>query len=423
MAISKPSRASIKPFFGFLHLLFYADPTWLDKILILVGCIAAIAAGIPFPLIGIVFGQLVDEINIATCNNESGGSNGEAADITPKILLLVYIAIASFACIYIHLVCWNLASQRLAQRVRDRYLRNLLRQDMAFFDNLQAGEVSSRLNGDIQAIESGTGEKVGVSLTCISFCITAYIVGFIKNAELAGMLVSLVPAFLLMAVIGGHFVGKYSAKLGESFGSASAIASEALSHIGLVHALGASTRLENKFRDHLVDAREAGIKKATTAAVQAGLLYFIAFSASALGYWQGSRRVADSLEGKGSATIGEIYTVTFILLDGKLFASPPPRSSTNPNFPGAIVLSQVAPMLPLFGGAISAFERLRKDIETQPTIDNTATSTEKPTSVHGAIEFRDVAFTYSSRPDHPVLNGISLECEAGTYANQATYFW
>lgn len=72
-------------------------------------------------------------------------------------------------------------------------------------------------------------------------------------------------------------------------------------------------------------------------------------------------------------------------------------------------------MLPLFGGAISAFERLRKDIETQPTIDNTSTSAEKPIDVTGAIEFRNVAFTYSSRPDHPVLNGISLECEAGTY--------
>lgn len=316
MHVKKPSRASIKPFFGFIQLLFYADPTWLDYVLIAVGAIAAIAAGIPFPLVGIVFGQLVDEINDATCSNQSGGSSDEMSSIIPKILLLVYIAIGSFVCIYTHLVCWNLASQRLAQRVRDRYLRNLLRQDMAFFDNLQAGEVSSRLNGDVQAIESGTNEKVGVALTCVSFCVTAYIVGFIKDAHLAGMLVALIPAFLLMATIGGHFVGKYSTKLGESFGSASAIASEALSHVGLVHALGANIRLEKKFEGHLEVARAQGIKKATAAAVQAGLLYFIAFSASALGYWQGSRKVANALEGNGNSTIGEIYTVTFILLDG-----------------------------------------------------------------------------------------------------------
>ncbi|KAH9861154.1 hypothetical protein IAQ61_010891 [Plenodomus lingam] len=395
MAVKKSPSASIKSFFSFIQLLFYADPTWLDKLLVFVGFIAAIAAGVPFPLIGIVFGQLVDEINDATCSNEAGAGTGDMSSITPKILLLVYIAIASFFCIYTHLVCWNLASQRLAQRVRDRYLRNLLRQDMAFFDNIQSGEVSSRLNGDVQAIESGTNEKVGVALTCVSFCVTAYIVGFIKNAQLAGMLVALIPAFLLSATIGGHFVGKYSTKLGQSFGSASAIASEALTHVGLVHALGADVRLEEKFRGHLGVARTQGIKKATVAAVQAGLLYFIAFSASALGYWQGSRKVADAIEGKGNATIGEIYTVTFILLDG------------------AIVLSQIAPMMPLFGGALAAFARVRKDIETKPTIDNTETSAEKPPSVKGEIELRDVEFTYSSRPDHPVLNGMSLKCDAG----------
>lgn len=412
MPIKKPSWESFTPFFGFVRLLFYAEPTWLDKVLIFVGFVAAIAAGVPFPLIGIVFGQLVDEINTATCANEIGSpSPDREASIIPKILLLVYIAIASFACIYTHLICWNLASQRLAQRVRDKYLRNLLRQDVAFFDQLQAGEVSSRLNGDIQAIESGTNEKVGVALTCISFCITAYIVGFIKDAQLAGMLVSLIPAFLLMATVGGHFVSNYTTRLSDCFGSASAIASEALSHIGLVHALGANKRLEDQFRNHLGHARSNGIRKATIAAVQAGLLYFIAFSASALGYWQGSRKVANSLEGNGTASIGEIYTVTFILLDGMPMLIHMLQQTDR--IPGAIVLSQVAPMLPLFGGAIAAFERLHKDIESKPTIDNTSSEAIQPTQIQGSIELRNVSFTYPSRPDHPVLKDVSLKCPAG----------
>lgn len=62
---------------------------------------------------------------------------------------------------------------------------------------------------------------------------------------------------------------------------------------------------------------------------------------------------------------------------------------------------------------MAAFARVRKDIETQPTIDNTETKAEKPSTIEGAIELRDVKFTYSSRPDHPILDGISLKCEAG----------
>ncbi|KAF2706197.1 leptomycin B resistance protein pmd1 [Pleomassaria siparia CBS 279.74] len=386
MHLKKPSRASAKPLFGFIRLLFYANPTWLDKLMLGVGFIGACAAGVPFPIIGIVFGQLVDDLNTATCANEdaSVSSAGTQSDVNSKVLLLVYIAIAQFVLIYIHIICWNLVSQRLAQRVRDRYFASLL------------GEVSSRLNGDIQAVETGTSEKVGVFLTCVSFCITAYIVAFIKDAKLAGMLVSLVPAYLLMTLVGGGFVQKYSTKTADYFASASAIASEGLSHMGLVHALGASSRLEGRFQDCLTDARKQGIKKATAIAVQAGLLYFIAFSANALAYWQGSIKIANVVEfGTGTTTVGQTYTVIFILVDG------------------AIVLSQVAPLLPLFGAAVSAFERLRKDIDHQPSINGTSDSGEKLKTIAGAFEIKDVSFTYPSRLEHPVLNKISFRCEAG----------
>ncbi|KAF2689884.1 leptomycin B resistance protein pmd1 [Lentithecium fluviatile CBS 122367] len=398
MHITKPSGASPKPFFTFFRLLFYANPTWLDKTLLCVGFVAAIAAGVPFPLVGIIFGQLVDNFNKATCDNEqaAGAAGDLQSSINSKVLLLIYIAIATFVLIYTHILCWNIASQRLAQRIRDRYLKSLLGQDVAFFDNLQAGEVSSRLNGDIQAIETGTSEKVGVFLTCISFCVTAYIVAFIKDAKLAGMLVSLVPAFLLMAIVGGHLVSKHSTRVSDYFAKASAIASEALSNVALVHALGANERLEGKFRAYLGDARSEGIKKAVATAVQAGLLYFIAFSANALAYWQGSRKIADNVQyGRDGTTVGQIYTVIFILVDG------------------AIVLSQVAPLLPLFGGAIAAFERLKNDIDQRPTIDGTSVSGYMPPVLEGGIEFRRVSFTYPSRPEQPVLQDVSFHCEAG----------
>ncbi|KAF2110734.1 leptomycin B resistance protein pmd1 [Lophiotrema nucula] len=395
-----PSSASIKSFFGFIHLLLYAEPTWLDKLFLVAGVICAVGAGVPFPLVGIVFGQLVDDLNDATCGDSSiangGTRDGLQGDINDKILLMVYIAIATLVLIYAHCVCWSLLSQRLAQRVREKYLSSLLRQDIAFFDALESGDVSSRLDGDMQAIETGTSEKVGVFLTCVSFCITAYVIAFIKDAALAGMLVSLIPAFLIMNVVGGHYIQKYSTSMTECFSKASSIASEGLSHIGLVHALGAKGRLEEKFSGYLSGARRGGIQKALATAVQAGLLYFIAFSANALAYWQGSRKIASRVEdGGGGTTVGQTYTVIFILVDG------------------SIVLSQVAPLLPLFGSAVAAFQRLKKDIDNIPTIISTTNSGNRPSAVSGNIRFSDVSFTYPSRPEHSVLNRLSFEAEAG----------
>lgn len=300
----------------FRVLGFGATP--LDVTLIVIGTIAAIAAGIPFPLMAVLFGQLVNDLNNATCEaNATGSALGYADAVNSKVLTLVYICIGYFALSFIHMVAWNLLSQRLAQRLRERYFQSLLRQEQAFFDKRHAGDVSSRLQSDIQAVQSGTCEKVGIFIGSLSFFVAAYVVAFIKEPKLAGILVSLIPAFLLVAIVGGIFTQKYAIRVADHIATASSIASEALSHIKVVEAFGMGPRLEKKFAQNMSSARSDGIKKAMAVGMQAGFLYFVAYSANALAYWQGSRMIANQAAGGGDgSSIGSIYTVVFILVDG-----------------------------------------------------------------------------------------------------------
>lgn len=267
----------------------------------------------------ILFGQLVNDLNSATCEAALLGSSEQYGPaIDHKVLLLVYIAIASFALTFLYILSWNIRSQRLAQHLRESYFQSLLRLEQSFFDERHAGEVSSRLNADIQAVQSGTCEKVGIFIASVSFFITAYVVAFIKQSTLAGMLISLVPAFMLVSYFGGSLFQKFSARMSDSMAAASSIASEALSHIAVVEAFGAGPRLEKKFASHMMVAREHGIRRGAVAAFQAGMLYFIAYSANALAFWQGSIMIAKLVAGDGGGeTVGSIYTVVFILVDGK----------------------------------------------------------------------------------------------------------
>ncbi|TEA22709.1 ABC transporter 1 [Colletotrichum sidae] len=395
--VAGPSR--LETFFSFFRLLFYANPTWIDVTLFVVGSITAAAAGVPFPLMGILFGQLIDDMNGATCSNSTGDSAAYMAAVNDKVLQLVYISLGSFVLIYCYTTSWSMLSQRLAQRLREKYFQSLLRQEAGFFDNRQAGEVSSRLNSDIQTIQTGTSEKVGIFIATISFFITAYVIGFIKYAKLAGMLVSLVPAFLIMSIVCGRFIQKWTATMSDGIAKASSIASEALSHVAVVQAFGAGPRLEAKFSSHMMQAQKEGIKKATAAATQAGLLYFLAYSANALAYWQGSKAISESVAGNGDGTsVGDIYTVVFLIVDA------------------CIMLGSIAPLLPLFGSASSAFVELKKDIEYHSNIDSVTEEGEKlPPTVEGSIELRGVTFAYPSRPDQDVLNDVSLTCPGGKY--------
>ncbi|KAJ5825113.1 ABC transporter integral membrane type 1 [Penicillium robsamsonii] len=375
------------------RLLVAANPSRLELGTLFVGLVSAIGSGVPFPIIGIIFGQLIDDFNAVSCE-ESANSSGDStdqSDMNSKIVLIVYLGIAQFVLIYLHLLCWTMTGARLAQRLRERYLQNLLRQEPSFFDNLPAGEVSSRLNTDIQTIRSGTAEKVGICISSFSFFVTAYIVAFIKDSILAAMLLSLIPAYFIMSFVGSYYIEKYTGRMSDYAASAAAIASEALNNIVVVHAFGANGRLEEKFSKALKDSETEGLKKANATGIQAGVLYFVAYGANGLAFWQGSKQIAAAVRTESAgATVGSVFTVIFVLVEATL------------------LLSQVAPFIHLFTQAVACYHKLRDDIERESLIDGHSDAGIRLTQAEGGFEFKDVSFIYPSRPEITVLNKINL---------------
>jgi ATP-binding cassette, subfamily B (MDR/TAP), member 1 len=321
----KQSQSRLRKASGYLYLLVSANPSKLDIALLAIGVISAIGAGIPFPLLFILYGQLVDQLNSNSC--AADGSTSDNAFVVNRVLDVIYVTIANFVLIYLFTGAWSLFGERLVRRLRYAYLEALLRQDIAYFETLPAGEVASRLDSDLHTIQAGVSEKVGILIQSISYFVAAYVVAFIMDAKLAGMMFSLVPAYFIMALGGNYFTKKYSAIVSEKVTAANSIASEALSHIRLVKAFGAAKRIETIFVQHLAGTRGAAIGKLLTAAVQMGLLYFIAYSANALAISQGGDQIADSIaSGKQDLTVGHVYTVIFVLVDGKDFRSQAPSS-------------------------------------------------------------------------------------------------
>ena len=311
---------SLTPYkiFAYVYLLTGNSPSRFDLLLLVIGLGAAIAAGIPFPLLGVLFGELVDDLSSTECGSSGKSAAELQSGVNQKLTLVLYVTVANFLLVYLHTSCWSLFGERLVSRLRQRYFRSLLRQEVAFFDSLPPGEVSSRLTADIEIIRSGTSEKVGICISSFSYLAGAYVVAFVKHARLAGILMSLIPAYLVMAVVGGKYIGRYTGRMSDHISATISTASEALSNVALVKAFGANGRLETKFASSAAKARSEGMRKAFVAAVQTGSLFFIAYSANSLAFWQGSRAIAATDGGSGSeVTVGAVYTVIFLLIDGE----------------------------------------------------------------------------------------------------------
>ena len=58
------------------------------------------------------------------------------------------LGIATLVCTYIYMYVWVHTAEANAKRIRERYLRAVLRQDIQFFDKVGAGEVATRIQTD-----------------------------------------------------------------------------------------------------------------------------------------------------------------------------------------------------------------------------------------------------------------------------------
>ncbi|KAJ5806581.1 uncharacterized protein N7503_004183 [Penicillium pulvis] len=378
--------------FSYVRLLFSLDYTPTDVFLIITGLFFSIASGLPFPLLGIVFGDLINDLNTTSCSSAPSQTTDVSGAVRQKVLYVIYITIANFCFLYIHCSCWSYVSERIARRYRRRYFESIIRQETGYVESLPTGDVISRLVSDIEVIQSGTSEKVGIVISTVSYFVTSYIVAFIKVPQIAGMLVSVVPCYFIMSYGGGYYIKKYAGRITEHVNAATSIASSSLSHLTLVHAFNSHERLERLFAAHLSGYRLDALKKALAHAMQLGLLYFIAYSSNALAFWEGSRLIADSVESNGSGvSVGAVYTVIFVLIDA------------------SFILSQVAPYVHVFASAAGASERLMVVINRESQIDGTSESGDKSAPFESRdITLNDVHFTYPSRPDAPVLQGVTF---------------
>ncbi|SPO37860.1 related to multidrug resistance protein 4 [Pseudozyma flocculosa] len=389
----------IKMTSNYLSLYRYADRT--DYMLLAVGIVAAIGSGVPLPLIGILFGQLIDSFNASSCATQgASGGGGSAGDFTSsvndKVKLVAIIAAVNFVLIWTYTTCWSNLGERLVRKMRERYLSSVLRQDMAFFDTMKPGEVGTRLSADLLTIQNGTSEKVGIMISSLSYFVTSYIVAFIKLPVLAGQLVSLLPAFAIISIIGSKLVAKAQKNTSTHLSHAASLASEALNNLSVVQAFGSQKRLSNIYQSHLELARKQGTRKALCAALVLGCLFFVGYSANALAFFSGSRLIASSGDG---GTVGAVYTVIFLLLDA------------------SFIIGQIAPYLQTFSSASGAGQALLKTIETKSPIDGTDEKqglVPQPGDFASiAVQFDGVDFVYPARPDSKALDGLHLDVPAG----------
>lgn len=183
------------------------------RVILLLGLVLAVAAGVPLPLIGLVFGKIINNFP------------PDEDELRTRLTQLMGIAVAYFAVTWAWTVCWGIIGERVSRRLRESLVERAVGMEMSYFDT-ETPDMTSILTEKTQIIQLGTSEKVGVFIASISYFVAAFIVGFILNAKLTGiMLATVIPSMTCIVYFGTKFVSKFS-KQSASFTEEAATVAE-----------------------------------------------------------------------------------------------------------------------------------------------------------------------------------------------------
>ncbi|KAK7363396.1 hypothetical protein VNO77_05538 [Canavalia gladiata] len=382
----KEAKEEAGKYVPFYKLFSFSDP--LDHLLMFVGSVGAIGNGVSLPLMTLIFGNMMNAFGETT-------NPKEVVDEVSKVSLkFVYLGVGTFVASLLQLTCWMITGERQAARIRGLYLQTILRQDVSFFDKeTNTGEVVGRMSGDTILIQDAMGEKVGQFIQLVATFFAGFAIAFIKGWLLTVVMLSCIPLLVLSGALMGTMISKASSRGQAAYSTAASVVEQTIGSIRTVASFTGERQAVAEYNQSLIKAYKTGLEEALASGLGFGSLYFVSISSYGLSVWFGAKMIIE----KGYSG-GEVVTVIFAVLIGSMS------------------LGQASPSLSAFAAGQAAAFKMFETIKRKPEIDASDTTGHQLDDIRGDIEFREVCFSYPTRPDELIFNGFSLSIPSGTTA-------
>ncbi|KAI5056796.1 hypothetical protein GOP47_0028614 [Adiantum capillus-veneris] len=370
----------------FLKLFSFASP--LDVVLMLIGSVGGAVNGVSMPLIALLFGQLIDAFG----KNNNTGDTLDA--VTQVSLRFIYIGIGALIASFSQVTCWMIAGERQAARIRGLYLKAILRQDVAFFDEESAtGEVVGRMSGDTILIQDAIGEKVGKVIQLVSTFIGGFAVAFIKGWKLTLMMLVTIPPMVVVGAVVMTYMSIETSQGQTAYADAGDVVEQALGAIRTVAAFVGEKKSIEAYSKKLKIAYVASIRQGIASGLGSGVFMLVLFSSYSLAFWYGAKLILNS--GYSGGAVVNVLVAVLV---------------------GGMSLGEASPSLNAFGAGKAAAYKMFQVIDRVPDIDAFNLTGEVPQNIRGEIEFRNVDFSYPARADVKIFSNFCFQIPEGITA-------
>lgn len=341
------------------------------------------AIGLLFPLI---LGQLL------------GGETGEDSSLTGILSLLSFDTANSFALglfiifgfqailSFFRVVLFTNVTESTLRDIRKDAFQRLVYMPMDFFNKNKVGELTSRISSDITQIQTTLQTTIAEFFRQIVIIVGGIIFLAFISMKLALIMLGTLPVIIVIAVIFGKFIKRFSKEAQDEAANSNVILEEALMGISNVKSFTNETFMLTKFKKVIDSIRALNIKSGLWRGVFISFIIFTMFGAIVFVIWQGLLMTQGA---DPELARGDFFSfIMFTVMMGASFSALPDMYAN-------------------IQKAVGATENLMTIIETESELElNNGKLTPEIT---GVVAFESVNFSYPQRKDIEVLKNISFD--------------
>ncbi|KAI1635486.1 ABC transporter [Biscogniauxia mediterranea] len=290
----------------------------------------------------------------------------------------------------------NIGCQVMIRGVRRNLLASMLRQDIRFFDQPEntVGALTGRLDSVAQSILELMTMNLTIIIISVITIVACSVLAIVVSWKLGLVAVFAgIPSLLFAGYARIRLETRMDNETAKRFSGSASIASESILAIRTVSSLAIENTVLRKYTDELDHAIHQ------SRLPLAHMMFWFSFTQSieyfilALGFWWGSKLVAN-----GEANLYQLF-VSFL---GVFFAGQ--NTSILFGYSSSITKGKSA------ANYYAWIQSLR------PTVEETPENRDcEPKAGVGSIDFENVRFSYPTRPDTTVLNGVDLRIKQGDF--------
>ncbi|KAL1914585.1 uncharacterized protein VTP21DRAFT_8116 [Calcarisporiella thermophila] len=359
-----------RPIYRTLRMM---SPEW---ILIGLATLGGFIIGAVYPIHGLFIGRIVDVFGLPADQVEGATRFWS--------LLYVALAIISFIASLLRDGVTLFCGERFVRRLRAQTFRNLLRQEIAFFDHPEhtTSVLTYRLAKDATEISELPKLVIVDGGSAISALFFGLLIAFKYGWKLTLALLPVMPLIIGSLLFRLKSLNGFSGKVEKEYRLAGRVAGEAIREIRTIASLAAEDVFEKKYAEYCQVPHSFAMKKAFITSIGYGLSEGLYHLAHILGLYLGARFIQS-----GEMTSQQVTVVLFTVI----------WSSRG--------LSQFSSHMPRFVKAKRAAINLFELLDKKSKIDPDATG--KCVAIApGTAELQNATFAYPMRPDIIIFKNI-----------------